>query len=81
MFELRSTRNTRVDGHVSAHGMPNGARVVFCACGRTGWNGPHSQPASRYIQQRNRTYPQQIDRAALFAWARAHVLQTLVRAA
>jgi len=30
MFELRSTRNTRVDGHVSAHGMPDGARVISC---------------------------------------------------
>src|SRR6266446_1732091 len=39
MFGLRSTRNTRVDGHVSAHGMPNGARVVAAACGP-----PHASP-------------------------------------
>jgi hypothetical protein len=30
---LQCSRNSRVDGHVSAYGMPNTARNMACACG------------------------------------------------
>jgi hypothetical protein len=32
MFGLQYTRNPRVDGHVSAHGMPDQTRAISVAC-------------------------------------------------
>ncbi len=41
MFGLPYARNSRVDGHVSAHGIPKGVRVVASAC------SPPHEPRTR----------------------------------